>query len=69
MRRQFELNTPALRPSAAVLNVMGETFLPTVKIDRGDALASLEQRYTMCSAIVDFPEPPFSLASTTTCAE
>jgi hypothetical protein len=24
---------------------MGETFLPTVKIDRGDALARLEQRH------------------------
>jgi hypothetical protein len=24
---------------------MSETFLPTVKINRGDALAGLEQRY------------------------
>ena len=38
MRRQFELNAPAFSPGAAVLNVMGEAFLPTVKIDRGDAL-------------------------------
>jgi hypothetical protein len=29
----------------------------------------LSSATAMCSAMVDFPEPPFSLASTTTCAE
>src|SRR5262245_50975932 len=56
MRRQLELNTcapgPQIKlniwargPGAAVLDVMGEGFLPAVKIDGGNALASLEQRH------------------------
>ena len=44
MRRQFEIEPRVLRPGAAVLDVMGEAFLPRVEIDRGDALARLHQR-------------------------
>jgi hypothetical protein len=63
VRRHFQL-TRALRPGAASLDVMRETLLTRVEIDRGDALASLKAT-AMCNAVVDFPEPPFSLPSTT----
>jgi hypothetical protein len=45
MRRQLELYACALGPGAAVLDVMGESFLPAVEIDSGDALARLKQRH------------------------
>src|SRR4029453_9736659 len=45
MRRQLELYARALSPGAAGLDVMGESFLPAVDIDSGDALAGLEQRH------------------------
>src|SRR5262245_52596453 len=45
MRRQLELYTRALSPGAAVLDVMGESFLAAVEIDSSDALAYLEQRH------------------------
>ena len=44
VRRQFELEARVLGPGAAVLDVMGEAFLPRVEIDGGDALAGLQQR-------------------------
>ena len=45
MRRQLELYARALSPGAAVLDVMGESFLSAVEIDSGDALARLKQRH------------------------
>jgi hypothetical protein len=45
MRRQLELCARALSPGAAVLDVMGESFLSAVEIDSGDALARLKQRH------------------------
>src|SRR5664279_5722344 len=44
MRRQIKRDARALAPGAAVLDVMGETFLPAVEIDGRHALAGLEQR-------------------------
>jgi hypothetical protein len=40
MRRQLELDAPALGPGSAVLDVMSEALLPRVEIDGGDALVS-----------------------------
>src|SRR5262249_53168826 len=45
MRWQLERNLHALSPSAAILDVMGESFLPAVEIYSSDALAGLEQRH------------------------
>src|SRR5262245_62368296 len=45
MRRQLELYTRALSPGAAILDVMGESFLAAVEIDSSDAVACLEQRH------------------------
>ena len=44
MNGHFELDAGALGPVAAVLDVMGEAFLPRVEVDGGDALAGLQQR-------------------------
>ena len=44
MRRQVKRDARAFGPGAAVLDVMGETFLPAVEIDGRHALAGLEQR-------------------------
>ena len=44
MRRQFEIEPGVLGPGFAVLDVMGEAFLPRVEVDRGDALPGLQQR-------------------------
>ena len=44
MRRHFELDVRALRPVAAIFNVMREALLPGVEIDSGDSLTALYQR-------------------------
>ena len=44
MHGHFELDAGALGPVAAVLDVMGEAFLPRIEVDGGDALAGLQQR-------------------------
>jgi hypothetical protein len=43
MFRQEKRETGPFRPGAAVLNVAGETLLPQVEIDRGDALPEIQQ--------------------------
>src|ERR1044072_4243279 len=44
MIRHFERGAGPARGVAAVLDVMREGLLPAVEVDRGDALAGLEQR-------------------------
>ena len=44
MPGMFELDAGARRPIAAVFDIMGEAALARVEIDRGDALAGLQQR-------------------------
>ena len=44
MRRQFEIEPGMLRPGLTVFDVMGEALLARVEVDRGDPLASLQQR-------------------------
>ena len=58
-----------LGPGAAVLDVVGEAFLAGVEVDGGDALPDLHQGDGDVQSVVDLPEPPFSLPSTTTCAD
>ena len=65
----FEVEPGARRPGAAVLDVMGEALLAGVEIDGGDPLAAFISATATCIAVVDLPEPPFSLPSTTTCAD
>ena len=44
VRGQFEIEPGVLGPGVAVLEIMGEAFLPRVEVDRGDALPDLQQR-------------------------
>jgi len=69
VRGQFEIEPGVLGPSFAVLEIMGEAFLPRVEVDRGDALPAFSNATAICIATVDLPDPPFSLPSTTQKAE
>ena len=62
MRRQIELDARALGPGAAVLDVMGEAFLPAVEIDGRHALAGLEQRDRDVQSGGGFTRPAFFVA-------
>ena len=44
VRGQFEIEPGMLGPGLTVLDVMGETLLARVAVDRRDPLASLQQR-------------------------
>ena len=44
MHGNFEIETGAARPGAAVADVTGEALLAAIEIDGGDALAGLHQR-------------------------
>ena len=46
MCRDFQIETIAFAPHVTILDVVGETFLPRVDIDGGNALASLHQGYS-----------------------
>ena len=49
---------------------MGEASLPQVEIDGRHPLPEIQQARRRCAwRCVDFPAPPFSLPSTTTCAD
>jgi hypothetical protein len=67
MMRKFESKASPEGPCAPVFNVVGETPLPAVEIDSGDALTGLKQGYGDMKCDVDLPDPPFSLPKTTTC--
>ena len=69
MHGDFEIEAGAARPGAAVADVAGEALLAAVEIDGGDALAGFHQGDSDMQGGGGFPEPPFSLPSTTTCAE
>ena len=43
MHRDFEVETGAARPGAAVVDVAGKALLAAIEIDGGDALAGLHQ--------------------------
>ena len=43
MDRKFERKTGAACPDAAIADVTGETLLPAIEIDGGDALTGLHQ--------------------------
>jgi hypothetical protein len=67
MRRVRQLEIVRLGPVAAVPNVLGEGLLAAVHVDRGDAKALVHQIDRQMEAVVDLPEPPFSLPTTMTC--
>jgi hypothetical protein len=69
VRGTLDVQARATRPGATVVDVTGEALLPAIEIDRGNALAVCIKATAICMAVVDFPDPPFSLPSTTTYAE
>ena len=44
MNRDLQVEARALGPGAPVIDVVGEALLARVEVDRGDPLASLQQR-------------------------
>ena len=51
-------------PQSAHVVVLGNE-----KGGSGKSTTALSKATAMCKAVVDFPEPPFSLPNTTTCAD
>jgi hypothetical protein len=66
VRRNFEINSPIVRPDATVLYVAHQTLLIAIQIDNADALTAFWSAMATCIASVVLPEPPFSLPTTIT---
>jgi hypothetical protein len=56
-----------LHRRGAIVEIAAERALARVEIERGDPAAGAASATALCTAVVDLPVPPFSLAKTMKC--